>query len=87
MGYASREATADSPFAQECIKAYEESEDKTPSHRHMFFHHYSFAFVGRRDKDGRFLHRDKFYDLSPGFYQEYENRLISYLGGLADELF
>lgn len=86
MAYARREA-AGSQFAKECIKKYEESDDKTPSHRNMVFHHYSFAFVGRGDQNGQFLHREKFYDLSPAFYEEYQDRLISYLSNLADELF
>ena len=51
------------------------------------FHHYSFAFVGRRDAQGRFLHRDEFYTLSPDFYRAYRDRMADYLSGLAKELF
>ena len=49
--------------------------------------HYSFAFVGRRDSQGRFLHRDEFYTLSPDFYRAYRDRMADYLSGLAKELF
>jgi hypothetical protein len=51
------------------------------------FHHYSFAFVGRRDKPGQFLHREAFYSLSAKFYRDYEQRIAAYLGGLAADLF
>jgi hypothetical protein len=87
LAYARREAAAGSPFAAQCLSAYESAADKTPSRRHMVFHHYSFAFVGRRDRQGRFLHRDAFYSLAPKFYQDYKNRIGRYLGGLADDLF
>ncbi|MCL5102889.1 MAG: tagaturonate epimerase family protein [Armatimonadetes bacterium] len=87
MSYARREAEAGSPFAQECVRAYEASADKSPSRHHMVFHHYSFAFVGRRDERGRFMYRDEFYDLSPEFYRAYQARISDYLSGLAAELF
>ena len=87
MAYAGAEAAAGSQFAQECMQAYEASEDKTPSHRHVVFHHYSFAFVGRRNDSGGFLHRHEFYDLSPGFYRAYQDRISAWLCELADELF
>jgi tagaturonate epimerase len=87
MAYAQTEAAAGSPFAQECLRAYEASADKSPSRRHMLFHHYSFAFVGRRDAKGRFLHREEFYSLSSDFYDAYRSRVSDYLSGLADELF
>jgi len=87
MEYAAREAAAGSSFAKECLAEYEAHNIKKPSRFHKVFHHYSFAFVGKRDKNGQFLHRQAFYDLSPEFYQEYQNRLICYLGNLADELF
>ncbi len=87
MVYARAEAAAGSQFAKVCIKEYEENNDKMPSHRNMVFHHYSFAFVGRRDQNGQFLHREEFYDLSPAFYEEYQNRLVGCLVNLANELF
>ena len=50
------------------------------------FHHFCFRFVGRRDADGQFLNRQRFYSLSDEFYQAYEDRLAGYLEGLAEEL-
>ncbi|HPO13948.1 MAG TPA: tagaturonate epimerase family protein [Candidatus Hydrogenedentes bacterium] len=85
--YAEREAAAGSPFARACIEEDDRDGKQKPSHRHKVFHHFSFAFVGRRDKNGQFLHRDRFYDLSQEFYQAYEQCLITYLVQLAEELF
>jgi len=51
------------------------------------FHHYSFAFVGRRDKAGRFMNRDRFYALSDAFQQDYTRRVAVRLCGLAGDLF
>lgn len=87
LAYARREAVAGSAFAAECLKAYEAAHDKTPSRRHPVFHHYSFAFVGRRDVRGRFLNREEFYSLPQGFYREYERRVARYVGNLAADLF
>ena len=87
VAYAQREAQAGSEFAAECLRAHQQNEDGAPSPRHKVFHHYSFAFVGRRDADGQFLHRHEFYTLSPEFYQSYQNSLADYLCMLAEELF
>jgi len=87
LDYATREAAAGSPFAKECLAEYQSNTVQTPSRHHMVFHHYSFAFVGKRDVNGQFLNREKFYDLSQAFYAEYEIRLVDYLCNLADELF
>ena len=51
------------------------------------FHHYSFAYVGRRNAEGQFLNRELFYDLSPSFYREYQARVYAHLCRLAEELF
>ncbi|MCH2375519.1 MAG: tagaturonate epimerase family protein, partial [Planctomycetes bacterium] len=79
VAYATHEAEAGSEFARECLKELEGRDDKSPSRRHMLFHHYSFRFVGRRDADGRFLHRERFYELSPEFYADYGRRFTDYL--------
>ena len=50
------------------------------------FHHFSFAFVGRRDADGQFLCREAFYTLSPAFYRAYQARIVAYLKELAADL-
>lgn len=87
LGYARREAAAGSAFAAECVRAYESTTDRRPSRHHQVFHHYSFAFVGRRDARGQFMQREEFYSLSPAFYREYQQRVAGYLGELAGDLF
>lgn len=87
LSYARREAQAGSPFAAQCIREYETSSNPMPDVHHDVFHHYSFAYVGRRDTRGQFLYREEFYDLSPAFYHEYQNRLASFLCSLANDLF
>jgi len=84
--YAQREAEAGSAFAAECLRA-DAAGERSPSPRHQVFHHYSFAFVGRRDKTGRFLHRDRFYGLPTAFNLDYTQRVADYLCGLANDLF
>jgi len=47
---------------------------------------FSFAFVGKRNAEGQFLYRERFYDLSPDFMLSIKK--IVYLSvRLADELF
>lgn len=87
IAYATEEAEAGSEFARQCLNEYGGSDDKNPSRRHMVFHHYSFRFVGRRDAQGCFLHRERFYELSPEFYADYSERFADYLGMLSEELF
>jgi hypothetical protein len=86
LAYARREATAGSTFAAECIRQFEKDDTRVPSPHYALFHHYSFAFVGRRDDQGQFLNREEFYSLSPAFYQEYQTRVARYLCSLAEEL-
>ena len=64
MAYARHEAENGSDFAVECLQAYDHSPDRRPSRHHQVFHHYGFAYVGRRGQDGTFAVRDKFYTLS-----------------------
>jgi hypothetical protein len=83
--YARREAQAGSAFAAECLRA-DKAGKASPASKHQVFHHYSFAFVGRRDKAGRFMHRDRFYALSAAFQQDYTRRIAARLCGLAKDL-
>ncbi len=85
LEYAKREARAGSPLAAECVRAFESTGRRSPDA--PVFHHYSFAFVGRRDSRGRFLHRDEFYSLPRSFYEAYRERVARYLCGLADDVF
>ena len=84
--YARREAEAGSAFAAECLRVDEKTGGE-PSARDQVFHHYSFAFVGRRDGAGRFLHRDRFYNLPAAFERDYTVRVTDRLCGLATDLF
>ena len=60
---------------------------RQPSPHDAIFHHFSFAFVGRRDADGQFICREEFYALSPAFYRAYQECIAGYLlGDLADDL-
>lgn len=84
--YARREAQAGSAFAAECLRA-DEAGKTSPSAKHQVFHHYSFAFVGRRDRAGRFMNRDRFYALPDAFQRDYTRRVAARLCGLAKDLF
>ena len=84
--YARREAEAGSVFAADCLRADKAGEGK-PSPLHQVFHHYSFAFVGRRDKAGRFMNRDRFYELPEAFQRDHTRRVAARLRGLAGDLF
>lgn len=57
---------------------------RSPADR--FFTDFSFAMVGAKDADGRFLYRDQFYSFSPEVQSEYESRTKSYVLQLADDL-
>jgi len=84
MAYAGAEAAAGSAFAAQCLAA-PGAAARSPAH--PVFHHFSFAFVGRRDRQGRFLQRQEFYALSPEFCETYCRRVSDRLLRLAQELF
>ncbi len=85
LAYATREAERGSAFAAQCLQA-DRPEGRLEVH-HPIFHNYSFAFVGRRDEQGQFLHRHEFYDLSAGFRSDYQDRAAGFLCNLAETLF
>jgi hypothetical protein len=87
LDYARREAESGSDFAAECLRAYESSSDRTPSRHHQVFHHFSFAYVGRRNAVGQLAVREEFYTLSPEFYRAYQLCIADYIGTLAADLF
>ncbi|UCG60134.1 MAG: hypothetical protein JSU70_11540 [Phycisphaerales bacterium] len=87
LDYARREAAAGSDFAADCIGRYETDTNARPSPGHVVFHYYNFASVGRRDREGQFVHREKFYGLSDEFYREYQTRVSSYLCEVAADVF
>ena len=86
LDYARREAAAGSDFAVECLRKYEAGDDRHPSPEHAVFHYYNFASVGKRDRQGQFVHREKFYDLPTDFYDEYRRRICSYLCEVAADV-
>ena len=87
LNYARREAEAGSDFAADCLRQYETNSDKIPSSSHAVFHYYGFATVGRRDDQGQFIHRHKFYDLPEDFYSLYQDRVALYLIEVASDVF
>ncbi len=87
LAYARREADQGSVVARECLARLQTSALPRPSPKQAVFHHFSFPFVGRRDGQGRFVHRHEFYTLSPAFYRAHHARIAAYLGELADDLF
>jgi hypothetical protein len=86
LDYARREAEAGSEFAAECLRKYESGDDPRPSPEQAVFHYFNFASVGRRDRHGQFVHREKFYDLPADFYHEYQRRICSYLCEVAADI-
>ncbi|UCF17281.1 MAG: hypothetical protein JSW59_07425, partial [Phycisphaerales bacterium] len=84
--YARREAEAGSDFAAECLRRYETADDRRPSPEHAVFHYYNFASVGKRNDQGQFVHREKFYDLGVDFCHEYQTRICSYLCEVAADV-
>jgi len=88
LAYARTEAAAGSAFAVQCLTAVDpaDASDLVSLAHDPIFHHFSFAFVGRRDAGGQFICREEFYDLSPAFYQAYKERILEYLLELAADL-
>jgi hypothetical protein len=87
LAYARREAAAGSAFAERCLCEYDRSGGPTPLPHHAVFHHYNFASVGRRDEHGQFVNRERFYDLSAGFYRQYHDRIKQFLCDVAADVF
>lgn len=85
--YARDEAMKGSRFAADCLARLDGKDPATPASHDAVFHHYSFRFPGRRDADGQFLDRERFYRLSPEFHRRHQVRITSYLTELATALF
>ncbi|MGA2977064.1 MAG: hypothetical protein ABSF77_17285 [Spirochaetia bacterium] len=47
---------------------------------------FCYATVGKRDGEGDFIYRERFYSLAPDFYAEYTRRVKSHLCTLARDL-
>jgi hypothetical protein len=87
LEYARREAAAGSGFAAQCLDRYEASDNREHAPDQAVFHYYSFATVGKRDREGQFIHREQFYDLPADFYREYQKRICIYLCEVAADIF
>ncbi|MBD3309271.1 hypothetical protein GF339_22915 [candidate division KSB3 bacterium] len=87
LAYARREAEAGASVAAECIQEYQNSPNPVPSARTALFEHFNFATVGKRDANGQFCFREKFYDLPAEFYQEYTRRIERLLTEVAHDVF
>jgi hypothetical protein len=87
LAYARREAAAGSEFAARCLREHESGNDPTPAPHYAVFHHYNFASVGRRDENGQFVHRKRFYDLPAEFYEQYHERIRRFLCDVAEDVF
>jgi len=85
--YALREANRGSSFAARCLEEYQARKNARPLPERSVFHHYCFAFPGKRDARGQFIHRHEFYSLRPAFYHAYQERLCEYLCQVAEDLF
>ena len=81
--YAVRESDAGSTLARAHLALPRIGRDVTDP----LFHDYSFAFVGRRSAQGRFLQREEFYSLSPRFLRDYTAAVAHRIAGLASEIF
>jgi len=87
LAYARREAAGGSDFAAQCLRQYEDSGEAAPTPHHAVFHHYCFGSVGRRDEKGRFINRERFYNLPTDFYEEYRDRIERFLCEVAADVF
>jgi hypothetical protein len=87
LAYARREAIGGSEFAAQCLRQYQSSPAAGPSPHHAVFHHYGFASVGRRDGNGQFVNRHRFYDLPADFYALYRDRTERFLCEVAADVF
>ncbi len=87
LSYARRGAESGAHFAAECIRDYETSSNPEPSPHCSVFEHFNFATVGKRNPNGQFIFREKFYDLPSDFYREYAKRVEQHLGEVAEDVF
>lgn len=91
LDYAKKEAEAGNKVADKYIETVEERKRKEgdnfkPSAEDAFFTNFSYAAVGVRDDNGRFLYRNRFYDIPENVKEEYGRRLEEYISNLARNL-
>ncbi|MCD4786335.1 MAG: tagaturonate epimerase family protein [Candidatus Eremiobacteraeota bacterium] len=91
LDYAVEEKKAGSKVAEKYVRAIEERKRKEgdsfkPSAGDTFFTNFSYAAVGVRDDNGRFLYRNRFYDIPKNVKEEYGRRIEEYISTLARDL-
>lgn len=86
--YAQKEAREGSATAKRLMLKLEKKVkiNPSPSPRDDFFHYYSFAIVGLKDKKGYYCFREKFYKVEEGIKKEYGKRITTYILNLAKTL-
>jgi hypothetical protein len=87
LDFAKDNAREGSTLASDCIREFESAPGSKPDPKARLFRLYGYATVGKRDAQGNFLYREKFYSLPRQFYAEYTRRVRSYLHTLAADLF
>jgi hypothetical protein len=85
LAYARREAERGASTAIDAFREYERQ--PKPSARTSLFQHFNFATVGKRDAEGQFRFRERFYDLPAEFYAEYAKRIERQLSDVAEDIF
>ena len=88
---AKAEADAGSEVAAGYVKIVEDRRKQQGdgfkrSPKDRFFADFSFGMVGAKDEKGSFLHRDRFYSLTPEVQVEYTKRVVDYVVKLAGDL-
>ena len=87
LAYAQREAEGGAKSAIESLQEYERGDRSRPLARTSLFEHFNFATVGKRDANGQYIFRERFYDLPAAFYEEYARRIEQRLGDIANDVF
>ncbi|MCD6309306.1 MAG: hypothetical protein J7M18_01250 [Candidatus Eremiobacteraeota bacterium] len=68
------------------LRQKKEGDDFTPSAKDSFFKNFSYACIGIKDESGKFIYREKFYDIPGIVKEEYEKRIKKYITDLARDL-
>ena len=84
--FAKENAREGSVVAADCLKQYESEPEAGPHPSFDLFRLYCYATGGRRNAEGNYIHREKFYSLGQDFSAEYTRRVRGYLCTLAHDL-
>ncbi len=87
LAYAQREAGGGATAAIDSLQEYKQRESPDFLARTSLFQHFNFATIGKRDEQGQFIFRERFYDLPADFYEEYARRVKQLLGEVAQDVF